>query len=64
MIFIRVPYYIGDLKRESNLENHPYRGFRKAAGPANLSSRLFVPQEKPRNKKGALFWFKGLYQGT
>ena len=25
-LFLRVPYYIGDLKRDPSLENHPYRG--------------------------------------
>ena len=24
VLFIRVPYYIGDLKRDPNLENYPY----------------------------------------
>ena len=25
VLFIRVPYYIGDLERDPNLENYPYR---------------------------------------
>ena len=25
VLFIRVPYYIGDMKRDPNSENYPYR---------------------------------------
>ena len=35
VVIIRVPYYIGDLKRDPNLESYPYssyRSFRKLRG--------------------------------
>ena len=29
VLFIRVPYYLGDLKRDPNLDNYPYKSSKR-----------------------------------
>ena len=40
-VFIRVPYYIGDLKRDPNLENYPLGA---SQGSCSRSTVLEEPQ--------------------
>ena len=52
MLFIRVPYYIGDVKRDPNMENCPYTS-RKLAPSYSASSLaekwlLFFARENPK----------------